>query len=179
MASLNDNLFTILINYSCAHPVNAALQTQWGEMKADFTEDGMTHLFFNDPTSTEPNDNPVFKEAFLTWLTNFQKRSAAAQWSYFAPTGTEFQKCVWQALLEVPFGTRVHYQDIAKKIGKPKAARAVGSAIAANPIAVLIPCHRVVPSSGSTGNYRWGRDRKRVLLDAERAHGSDLTKLFQ
>ena len=179
MASLNDNLFTRLVGCSRGHHFTGTLKTQWGLMQASLSERGIDRLTFNATYSAQPTDDPVFKEAFMKWLTSFQKRSAAAQWSYFAATGTDFQKSVWQALLEVPFGTQLHYQDIAKKIRKPKAARAVGSAIAANPIAVLIPCHRIVPPSGATGNYRWGRDRKRVLLDAERAHGSDLCKLFQ
>jgi O-6-methylguanine DNA methyltransferase len=179
MASLNDNLFTILIEHSHVHALNAALQTQWGRVQVGFSEDRITHLALNDSGSTEPNSDPVFKEVFLNWLTCFQMCSAEVQWSYLVPFGSAFQQSVWRALLEVPFGQRVRYQDIAMKIGKPQAARAVGSAVGANPIAVLIPCHRVVPACGGIGQYRWGAERKRVLLDAERAGGSDLTQLFE
>lgn len=78
--------------------------------------------------------------------------------------GTNFQAQVWRALLKIPPGARTTYGALAKAIGKPKAARAVGNAVASNPIAYLIPCHRVVRSVGTLGDYRWGPDRKRALL---------------
>jgi AraC family transcriptional regulator of adaptative response/methylated-DNA-[protein]-cysteine methyltransferase len=81
--------------------------------------------------------------------------------------GTEFQIQVWRALLEINSGCHSSYADIAKRIGKPQAARAVGGAIGANPIALLIPCHRVVRHNGDIGGYRWGISRKRVLLKWE------------
>ncbi|WP_081768808.1 bifunctional DNA-binding transcriptional regulator/O6-methylguanine-DNA methyltransferase Ada [Herbaspirillum sp. RV1423] len=81
--------------------------------------------------------------------------------------GTAFQQRVWQALRDIPAGTRVTYSDIAERIGKPSAVRAVASACASNAIAVLIPCHRVVRMDGSLSGYRWGVDRKKALLDRE------------
>ena len=83
--------------------------------------------------------------------------------------GTAFQERVWQALREVPPGTTVSYTDIAKRIGAPKAVRAVAQACAANAIAVAIPCHRVVRRDGDLSGYRWGIERKRQLLDRETA----------
>jgi AraC family transcriptional regulator of adaptative response/methylated-DNA-[protein]-cysteine methyltransferase len=82
--------------------------------------------------------------------------------------GTAFQRRVWLALQEILPGDTLSYADIATRIGKPKAARAVAQACAANPIAVAIPCHRVVRSDGDLGGYRWGVERKRVLLERER-----------
>jgi AraC family transcriptional regulator of adaptative response/methylated-DNA-[protein]-cysteine methyltransferase len=82
--------------------------------------------------------------------------------------GTAFQRRVWLALQEIPPGDTVSYADIATRIEKPKAARAVAQACAANPIAVAIPCHRVVRGNGDLGGYRWGVERKRVLLGRER-----------
>jgi AraC family transcriptional regulator of adaptative response/methylated-DNA-[protein]-cysteine methyltransferase len=82
--------------------------------------------------------------------------------------GTAFQRRVWLALQKVPPGDTVSYADIASRIGKPQAARAVAKACAANPVAVAIPCHRVVRSNGKLGGYRWGLERKRVLLERER-----------
>jgi AraC family transcriptional regulator, regulatory protein of adaptative response / methylated-DNA-[protein]-cysteine methyltransferase len=81
--------------------------------------------------------------------------------------GTAFQQRVWQALQKIPAGTTVSYTDIAQLIGSPKAVRAVASACAANKIAVAIPCHRVVCNDGALSGYRWGVDRKRVLLEME------------
>ena len=81
--------------------------------------------------------------------------------------GTAFQERVWQALREIPAGTTASYKEIAERIGAPQAVRAVAGACAANPIAVAIPCHRVVRADGSPSGYRWGVERKRALLERE------------
>ncbi|WP_077046886.1 bifunctional DNA-binding transcriptional regulator/O6-methylguanine-DNA methyltransferase Ada [Pseudomonas sp. KK4] len=81
--------------------------------------------------------------------------------------GTAFQERVWQALREIPVGSTASYADIAQRIGAPKAVRAVAQACGANSLAVAIPCHRVVRSDGNLSGYRWGVERKRVLLDRE------------
>ena len=84
-------------------------------------------------------------------------------------SGTPFQLKVWEALLRIPAGALVAYDDIARRIGKPGAARAVGGAVGANFISYLIPCHRVIQSSGAFGDYRWGAGRKRLILGVEGA----------
>jgi AraC family transcriptional regulator of adaptative response/methylated-DNA-[protein]-cysteine methyltransferase len=81
--------------------------------------------------------------------------------------GTNMQLQVWQALLRIPFGMAVDYKSIAGYIGKPKAARAVGNAVGANPLSLLIPCHRVIQASGIVNNYGWGSPRKKVILGLE------------
>ena len=81
--------------------------------------------------------------------------------------GTNFQIQVWQALLKIPCGGTVSYQDIAEYLGKPTASRAVGGAVGANPISLLIPCHRVIQSSGIIENYGWGTPRKKLILAME------------
>lgn len=81
--------------------------------------------------------------------------------------GTAFQHRVWQALRRIPAGRTVSYADLAKRIGRPAAVRAVAQACAANTLAIAIPCHRVVRSDGSLSGYQWGVDRKRTLLDRE------------
>ncbi|WP_438951275.1 methylated-DNA--[protein]-cysteine S-methyltransferase [Porticoccus sp.] len=83
--------------------------------------------------------------------------------------GTAFQRRVWQVLLSIPFATVSTYQQIASAIDQPKAVRAVASAIGANPVAWLVPCHRVIRSNGELGGYRWGFPRKQQMLDWERA----------
>lgn len=83
--------------------------------------------------------------------------------------GTNFQVQVWQALLRIPPGRVVSYDVIAQQIGRPKAARAVGSAVAANPVGFLIPCHRVIRKSGVLGDYRWGSVRKQAIVGWEAA----------
>lgn len=81
--------------------------------------------------------------------------------------GTNFQLQVWQALLKIPCGGAVSYMDVAQYLGKPKASRAVGGAVGANPISLLIPCHRVIQASGIIDNYGWGTPRKRLILAME------------
>lgn len=82
----------------------------------------------------------------------------------FVLHGTDFQIKVWDALSRIPFGSTTTYADIAQKIGSPKAVRAVGTACGKNTLAYLIPCHRVMTSSGDIGGYRWGVRRKKELL---------------
>ncbi|MGF1543001.1 MAG: bifunctional transcriptional activator/DNA repair enzyme AdaA [Parvularculaceae bacterium] len=86
--------------------------------------------------------------------------------------GTNFQLRVWEALLRIPPGATVSYGDVAKSIGAPRASRAVGSAVGANMISLLIPCHRVIRASGAIENYRWGGARKRALLALEAARAA-------
>jgi AraC family transcriptional regulator of adaptative response/methylated-DNA-[protein]-cysteine methyltransferase len=81
---------------------------------------------------------------------------------------TAFQWRVWQELQEIPYGETRSYSEIAQAIGHPNATRAVANACAANPAALVIPCHRVVRNSGDTNSYRWGAERKRSLLSRER-----------
>lgn len=128
-----------------------ALQKQWPQ--ADFYQNSETQqrlttlaatLF--DPLSKTANPTPA--------LTAHVK-------------GSNFQIQVWQALLKIPSGGLQSYGDIAQRIGKPNAARAVGTAIGQNPVAVLIPCHRVLRSSGAVGGYRWGTARKQSLIVQE------------
>ena len=83
--------------------------------------------------------------------------------------GTEFQKRVWQELQRIPSGATAGYADIARRIGMPNAARAVARACAANPLALAVPCHRVVRSDGTLSGYRWGIARKKTLLKREAA----------
>jgi len=83
--------------------------------------------------------------------------------------GTAFQQRVWQALSDIPAGSTATYTQIAQRLGQPKAVRAVAQACAANPVAVAIPCHRVVRNDGALSGYRWGVERKRALLEREEA----------
>lgn len=84
-----------------------------------------------------------------------------------APDGPDFNKLVWQALIDIPFGTTTSYGAIARKIGHPGSARAVGAANGANPIALIVPCHRVIGSDGSLTGYGGGLPLKRKLLEHE------------
>ncbi len=86
--------------------------------------------------------------------------------------GTNFQVKVWEALLRVPPGQVTTYADVAEAVGQPTASRAVGSAVGANPVAYLIPCHRVIRKTGAIKEYRWGSTRKKAILGWEAAHAA-------
>ena len=104
------------------------------------------------------------------WLDRYFSGEALNKLPRYRLVGTEFQKRVWEALLSIPYGSTASYMDIAKMID-PNApgmmCRAVGNAVGANPLAILIPCHRVIRSDGKIGQYRWGAERKEWLLKHE------------
>lgn len=83
--------------------------------------------------------------------------------------GTAFQHEIWQVVSEIPYGTTMTYAEVAKKVNRPRAARAVGHALALNPVLILIPCHRVILSNGDLGRYRGGTDSKKELLRIEKS----------
>jgi methylated-DNA-[protein]-cysteine S-methyltransferase len=85
------------------------------------------------------------------------------------PVGTDFQRSVWQLLAELPFGKTVSYTELSVRFGNPKAIRALAAAIAKNPLAIVVPCHRVLGSDGSLTGYAWGLEKKRWLLTHEGA----------
>ena len=91
--------------------------------------------------------------------------------------GTDFQLKVWDALLKIPMGELLTYSEIARHTGHPKASRAVGTAIGNNPVAYLIPCHRVIQSSGNTGQYHWGSIRKKAMIGWEAVKAEALLSL--
>jgi len=93
--------------------------------------------------------------------------------------GTEFQRRVWSALTEIPYGETRSYREIAEHIGSPKAVRAVGLANGRNPISIIVPCHRVIGANGSLTGYGGGLDNKRILLDLERRIAGNATLLDQ
>lgn len=87
--------------------------------------------------------------------------------AFDTPKGTEFQRSVWRELCNIPLGQTISYKELAERLGKPKGFRAVASACGKNPVAVLIPCHRVLSSSGGLGGYSLGLERKKALLARE------------
>ena len=111
--------------------------------------------------------------AIHEWVTAIVRSINGGQMNAAIPVdaqGTAFQHRVWNALQQIPRGTTLSYSDVAKKIGRPSAVRAVARAIATNPVALVIPCHRVIRENGDLGGYRWGLERKEKLLESERGH---------
>jgi methylated-DNA-[protein]-cysteine S-methyltransferase len=122
------------------------------------------------------------------WLAGFYSGKFEKYEGSFDLRGTEFQKKVWKAVHEIPYGRLSSYGLIARKIGTPRAARAVGNAVGANPLGPLIPCHRVVWSNGGIGGFGGGLEKKRRLLHLEgilpswketAERGVDLRKFFE
>jgi AraC family transcriptional regulator of adaptative response/methylated-DNA-[protein]-cysteine methyltransferase len=112
------------------------------------------------------------QEQFESWMAALNRHLRGLEPRLDLPLdvrGTAFQLIVWRYLQKLPYGEVRSYSEIAEAIGKPSAARAVARACASNGVALLIPCHRVVRGTGELGGYRWGVQRKRVLLDTERA----------
>ena len=148
-------------------------KSPFGECCIVFSNDGICALTFPEnhesalydieqrfpETDFVQNDE---KAAFFSKLI-FQKRERPT----IHPIGTEFQQAVWSALQEIPIGDTTTYAKIADTINRPKAVRAVGTAIGANPIAFLIPCHRVIRTDGGLGGYRWGLEIKKMMLEWE------------
>jgi O-6-methylguanine DNA methyltransferase len=118
--------------------------------------------------SLAPSGHPVLTQARKQLAEYFAGKRTDFDLPLSA-TGTEFQESVWRALQEIPYGRTVSYGKIATRIGRPAAVRAVGAANGANPIAIVIPCHRVIGADGSLTGYGGGEPRKKWLLDHERA----------
>ncbi len=129
------------------------IQTSEGNAVDNFVADWNEAKMIEDVKTTAPLVAPIFD---LNWRGHEALRLHLR--------GTNFQIKVWEALLQIPLGAVTTYEGIATRIGKPSALRAVGTAVGHNPIAVLIPCHRVLRKDGDFGNYRYGSARKKALL---------------
>ncbi len=132
-------------------------------------EDGaLTHLQFAERFSPaeEWRESPAPLDAVRRQLDEYFAGRRRVFELRLAPHGTSFQRRVWRALQAIPFGETITYGELARRVGKPRAARAVGAANGANPIAIIIPCHRVVAANGS-GGYAGGLSIKRSLLALE------------
>jgi AraC family transcriptional regulator of adaptative response/methylated-DNA-[protein]-cysteine methyltransferase len=154
-------------------------QSQLGQVLVARTQRGICAILFGDDTQELVSDlstrlpQAVLRRDELTMSTVMQhviEFIEAPFGTLDAPLdigGTLFQQLVWQALREIPAGQTLSYSAVASKIGRPGSVRAVGSACAANAIAVAIPCHRVLRNDGAISGYRWGVDRKEELLRLE------------
>jgi AraC family transcriptional regulator of adaptative response/methylated-DNA-[protein]-cysteine methyltransferase len=164
--------------------------TPFGECLIATTSRGICNLYFLDTTSQNAADILALEWSNADIIQDSQATKEICD-RIFTPVaanseplilfvkGTNFQIQVWRALLRVPFGGITTYQGLAKAMGRPTAARAVGNALGRNPVGYLIPCHRVIRESGELGGFRWGLDRKTVLMGWEasqnQALGQELT----
>lgn len=138
-----------------------------GEMLAAWTAAGLCSLEF---VNARADALEALRRRFPAATFEPAMPDLTRQCLTLSPEATPFQLSVWRRLLKVPAGTTVTYGSIARAIGSPRSARAVGRAVGANPVALLIPCHRIVAAGGPLpGSYRWGADRKAALLALESA----------
>ena len=135
----------------------------------------LNRLNFSDFSSHYPPGSLIQDKSIFTFLTEQLDEYFSGKRKKFDVkmelSGTPFQKTVWTALLSVPYGHVTTYGEIAGRIKKHSAARAVGTAVGSNPVAIIVPCHRIIPASGGIGNYGGGRDRKSYLLEREKISG--------
>ena len=165
----------LAINYSFA-------DSPFGNIIVASTPTGICHLaFYEDEKKALQELKDQFPNATYQQKTDLIQQNAlfifTHDWSRLNEIklhlrGTDFQLKVWESLIKIPLGELSTYGSIADSIKKPKASRAVGSAIGANPVAFIIPCHRVIQSTGNIGQYHWGSDRKTAMIGWEAAKTS-------
>ena len=136
------------------------VQNSEGDAIDNFVAEWKNARMIEDHRTTAPLIDPIFNLDYHGKPLNIHLR------------GTNFQLKVWEALLQIPTGAVTTYEGLAERIGQPTASRAVGTAVGHNPIAVLIPCHRVIRKVGEFGNYRYGASRKKALLAREYAYST-------
>ncbi|KQM63856.1 cysteine methyltransferase [Pedobacter sp. Leaf216] len=163
------------INYSFA-------ESPFGNIIVASTPKGICHIaFYEDENIAFTNLQKQFPSALYQQLLDKEQQNAlyifSHDWSKLHQVklhlkGTDFQLKVWEALLKIPMGKLATYGNIAKQLQNQNASRAVGTAIGDNPVAFLIPCHRVIQSSGALGGYHWGTDRKTAIIGWEAAQAN-------
>ena len=148
------------------------LPTPVGVLSLEADETGLTAIHFPGRSPDEPkssNTSDLLAEAARELQAYFEGRltafSVPLNWR-----GTPFQKTVWRALMDIPYGETVSYGDIARAIGRPKSARPVGGAVGRNPLPIIVPCHRVIGSDQSLTGFTGGIDIKVALLKQESLH---------
>ena len=144
------------------------IETPIGKMIATANEKAITSLdFTNEILESTPADNPLLMRLEEELYEYFEGKRETFSLP-LSPSGTLFQKEVWQVLCTIPYGETVSYAAEAKLCGNPKAVRAVANANGRNPIAILIPCHRVIATEGGIGGYSGGIEKKKFLLELEK-----------
>lgn len=153
-------------------------QSPVGELFLEINNDGaLTHLLFTGSPSFDRDmlagiDPDVIQEGLSSVVQQLDEYFSGKRRDFelpLAPSGTEFQEKVWEALRTIPYGETISYRELARRVGNPDAARAVGLANGKNPISIIIPCHRVIMIDGSLGGYSGGIGIKEKLLALEQS----------
>jgi methylated-DNA-[protein]-cysteine S-methyltransferase len=156
--------------------------TPLGAVLLTSSDGALSGLYFTDrrhsprPDPSWTHDSAPFAEVRRQLDEYFEGRRTSFD-QPLALRGSRFERAVWTCLQSIPHGMTVSYGQIARRIGQPQAARAVGAANGRNPVSVIVPCHRVIGSDGKLGGYGWGVERKAWLLEHERAMGDGPTRV--
>jgi methylated-DNA-[protein]-cysteine S-methyltransferase len=142
------------------------ISSPFGNILLESREGCLSCLRFTD----EQTDGEIFDQVLLSAKEQLEEYFAGKRKNFDMPIGlggTDFQRKVWMEVAKIPFGQTTTYMKLSQKLGNPAAIRAVGAAIGANPILVILPCHRILGSDGSLTGYAGGLDRKKALLELE------------
>lgn len=152
-----------------AGPLALIMPSPIGGLKLTSDGEALTGLWFMRAPAPPLKETPdsVLKSAIEELNAYFARRLTQFQTPVRPARGTEFQRKVWNALRDIPYGVTRSYADIARSIGQPTAMRAVGAANGANPISIMVPCHRVIGAKGALVGFGGGLDSKRELLELE------------
>lgn len=155
----------------------AVISSPLGNLRLEEVEGKITRIDFSEENLQETTSAALKNAAMeLTEYFSGQRNEFSFE---FEPSGTEFQRKVWQELTRIPFGETISYQELANRLGDPLCIRAAASANGKNPIAIVIPCHRVIGSDGSMTGYAGGLERKKMLLRLEGAEVMNQISLFK
>jgi O-6-methylguanine DNA methyltransferase len=142
-------------------------------MEASFGDRGLSELRFVSSTRARRLPPPSARPRLAPLVSQLNRYFSSGTWAFAVPldlsAGTDFDRLVWKALLRIPPGTIRTYGEVARSVGRPGAARAVGNACGRNPVPIIVPCHRVVATNGP-GGFGLGLDLKRALLSLESVH---------
>jgi O-6-methylguanine DNA methyltransferase len=142
-----------------------AIETPTGIVEIGVDHDALVSLIFVDQTSPAPGDPSRIGDALRAYFAG--DLDAIDEVPVRFDRGTPFQRDVWNALRSIPVGETISYAELARRVGRPSAFRAVGAANGQNPVGIVVPCHRVIASDGTLGGYGGGLERKRWLLTHE------------
>ena len=162
------------------------LYTPWGNLHLDYTQYGIRNAYFtSESLKSDQSDNEIVSQFSAIWGGHHEWLKSDEFWQgklslrvKLHVRGTLFQRSVWNTLAQIPYGGVLSYGDLAVLMQQPRSVRAVASAVARNPVAWFVPCHRIVRRNGEVGQYRWSTDRKEAMLRYEKAmmeqtHGED------
>lgn len=142
------------------------ISSPFGNIRLESREGCLSQVLFTE----EQTDGEIFDQVLLSAKEQLEEYFAGKRKNFDMPIGlggTDFQRKVWMEVAKIPFGQTTTYMKLSQKLGNPAAIRAVGAAIGANPILVILPCHRILGSDGSLTGYAGGLDRKKALLELE------------